>query len=237
MVRCSARGRALGLLAGMDGCHSRMGTARDTSMSEPRTATFTRQQLAQALDDHLPRMAFRQYGQFYNDDPDFDIEEYYDRVAASIIEEAERIQEPGTSGEWGRAVFRASSSDELRAALDELQSVLNGIRSDGPVMDSLTAEGPWWTPPDPTGVRLYDAIIGASDAIDRALSDSRRLRKEGIDASLASILDAFHGAIHDRCGEAWIEAETALASLVSDGWTRAALHASRLDADKEGEAR
>jgi hypothetical protein len=131
----------------------------------------------------------------------------------------------------------ASSSDELRAALEELQSILNGIRSDGPVMDSLTAEGPWWTPPDPTGVRLYDAIIGASDAIDRTLSDSRRLRKEGIDASLASVLDAFHGAIHDRCGEAWIEAETALASLVSDGWTRAALHASRLDADKEGETR
>jgi hypothetical protein len=30
-------------------------------------------------------MAFHQYGQFYNDDPDFDIEAYYLRVAESLI--------------------------------------------------------------------------------------------------------------------------------------------------------
>ena len=48
-------------------------------------ASFSRLELARALDDHLPRMAFLQYGQFYNDDPDFDIEEYYERVADAII--------------------------------------------------------------------------------------------------------------------------------------------------------
>jgi hypothetical protein len=41
--------------------------------------------LAAALDGTLPRMAFRQYGQFYNDDPDFSLPEYYDRVAAAIL--------------------------------------------------------------------------------------------------------------------------------------------------------
>jgi len=47
------------------------------------------------------------------------------------------------------------------------------------------------------------------------------LRKEGIDASLDSVREAFHAAINDRCGEAWIETKTALAALVADGWTRA----------------
>lgn len=43
------------------------------------------ERLARALDDTLPRMAFHKYGQFYNDDPDFDVEAYYLRVAAAIL--------------------------------------------------------------------------------------------------------------------------------------------------------
>jgi hypothetical protein len=47
---------------------------------------LTRSRLAKELDNHLPRMAFLQYGQFYNDDPAFDIEAYYERVAAAIFD-------------------------------------------------------------------------------------------------------------------------------------------------------
>lgn len=42
--------------------------------------------LAAALDGNLPRMAFLKYGQFYNDDPFFNIEAYYQRVAEAILE-------------------------------------------------------------------------------------------------------------------------------------------------------
>ena len=50
-------------------------------LTDPRTHEW----LAERLDGTLPRMAFHQYGQFYNDDPDFNIEEYYQRVAAAIL--------------------------------------------------------------------------------------------------------------------------------------------------------
>ena len=63
------------------------GTADKGTLREAR-ASFTKSELAKALDDHLPRMAFHQYGQFYNDDPDFDIEAYYDRVADAMFSAA-----------------------------------------------------------------------------------------------------------------------------------------------------
>ena len=64
------------------------GTADKGTLREAVRASFTKCELAKALDDHLPRMAFRQYGEVYNDDPDFDIEAYYDRVADAIFRAA-----------------------------------------------------------------------------------------------------------------------------------------------------
>lgn len=75
-----------------------------------------------------------------------------------------------------------AASGPLDDGLRALQSVLNGIRSDGPLMDSMTAEGPWWTSPDPTGVRLHDAIIEASRAVDAALADTSDRRPSANDA-------------------------------------------------------
>lgn len=77
------------------------------------------------------------------------------------------------------AEARADALRELAGPLRELAAVLNAIRSDGPVMDTLTAEGPWWTPPDPTGVRLHDAIIGASDAVDAVIAAIDRRLEPG----------------------------------------------------------
>ncbi len=56
------------------------------------TITVTRPQLVQLLDDHLPRMAYRQYGAMFTDDPDFDVLDYYERLVNAIFEavEAER---------------------------------------------------------------------------------------------------------------------------------------------------
>jgi hypothetical protein len=51
----------------------------------------TAERIAELLDDHLPRMAFRQYGQFYNDDPDFDVEAYYRRLAEAMHAELVRL--------------------------------------------------------------------------------------------------------------------------------------------------
>jgi len=87
--------------------------------------------------------------------------------------------------------------DVLREALVELQSVLNGIRSDGPVMDTLSAEGPWWTPPDPTGVRLYDAIIAASHAV--GLAHDRPSGSMGLDVE--RLARALHEVGHVLDGE------------------------------------
>jgi hypothetical protein len=53
-------------------------------MSEPRDAAV--EALAEELDANLPRMAFVKYGQFYNDDPSFDVEAYYRRVADVILD-------------------------------------------------------------------------------------------------------------------------------------------------------
>ena len=50
--------------------------------------------LAEALDGVLPRMAFVRYGQFYNDDPDFDLEAYYLRAADAAL----RLLPPGWCG-------------------------------------------------------------------------------------------------------------------------------------------
>ena len=72
-----------------------------------------------------------------------------------------------------RAAIEAEAAPDaaLREALLRLQGVLNGIISDGPVIDSMDAESPWWTPPNETGVRLHDAIFAASKAVDAALAD------------------------------------------------------------------
>ena len=80
--------------------------------------------LAEALDAHLPRMAFQQYGQFYNDDPDFDVEAYYERVASAMLAtpafarllelDEERLAEAlnATVGTFGW--LRADPSDPIR---------------------------------------------------------------------------------------------------------------------------
>ncbi len=60
--------------------------AAEAAPLDAPTITVTRLQLVQLLDDHLPRMAFRQYGQTYNDDPDFDVIEYYERVVSEIFD-------------------------------------------------------------------------------------------------------------------------------------------------------
>jgi hypothetical protein len=52
-------------------------------VSDPRDAAV--EELAEELDANLPRMAFVKYGQFYNDDPSFDVEAYYRRVADVIL--------------------------------------------------------------------------------------------------------------------------------------------------------
>jgi len=61
-----------------------------------------RDTLAALLDGVLPRMAFVQYGQFYNDDPDFDIEAYYVRVAESLIASGVHVAAtPAPLQRWG----------------------------------------------------------------------------------------------------------------------------------------
>jgi hypothetical protein len=51
-----------------------------------------------------------------------------------------------------------------RPTVEDLQAILNQIISDGPTIDSLDDEGPWFTPPNPAGVRLRKAIYEASAA-------------------------------------------------------------------------
>lgn len=41
--------------------------------------------LAEELDGHLPRMAFHMYGQYVEDDPLWDIDAYYQRVAEAVL--------------------------------------------------------------------------------------------------------------------------------------------------------
>jgi hypothetical protein len=46
--------------------------------------------LAEELDGHLPRMAFHMYGQYLEDDPLYDIDAYYQRVAQAVLDALRR---------------------------------------------------------------------------------------------------------------------------------------------------
>jgi len=63
-------------------------------------ALTPRRRLAEDLDSVLPRMAFQQYGEFYTQDPEWDIHDYYDRVADELISKG-----------WTLDAARASSPD------------------------------------------------------------------------------------------------------------------------------
>ena len=65
--------------------------------------------------------------------------------------EPRAIAEPKTLDPWER--------------LGVIESHLNVLCSDGPFMDTLTSERGWTEPADPILVRVYAAIIEASNAI------------------------------------------------------------------------
>lgn len=65
--------------------------------------------LAEELDGHLPRMAFHMYGQYIEDDPLYDIDAYYLRVAEAVLDALSR--RGFVLMEVGRPATRAASGN------------------------------------------------------------------------------------------------------------------------------
>ncbi len=106
--------------------------------------------------------------------------------------------------------------------LGELQSVLNRIVSEGPLIDSLDAEG--WGPADPDGVRLVHAIYEASGAVDAWLAARPGILDDqpaaSVEPGLRARLDAVIAEHTDEGGYARFGGDALLGDL------RAALAAS-----------
>jgi hypothetical protein len=111
--------------------------------------------VAEELDANLPRMAFVKYGQFYNDDPSFDVEAYYRRVADVILtalaadpararavvaallteEELARAHHTGccSDSEWRRVRWRWLPAGSCREYHEQMaQRTLAALRSPDP---------------------------------------------------------------------------------------------------------
>jgi len=126
-------------------------------------ALTPRRRLAEDLDSVLPRMAFQQYGEFYTQDPEWDIHDYYDRVADELISKG-----------WTLDAARAQPSPDLATLLkDDVRALAHLTREDwakrrggDPIARTINAvfdiiDARLATPASPGDERLREARMDA----------------------------------------------------------------------------
>lgn len=97
--------------------------------TEPRPAHDPTEALAAALDGLLPRMAFRQYGADFTADPDFDVMDYYRRVAAELVAAGWHLTRDGDEAELRTAARRLVDTTDALARWDEAHGyIINSER-------------------------------------------------------------------------------------------------------------